>query len=249
MLRGFMTTSRIVLGSACIGFGLLYLCVAAPGSLPHIGPPFSPSTQLLSVLIGAAFLGCGVALLSDRGAGTVAFVLSVAATVCAAAVYAPRIARTVHHPDPWTGGAEMLAFGGGTLVLGAMLLWNGRGGAGVAVRRLGELLFALPMIVFGVQHLVYGKFVARLLLPWMPWHLFWAYFVGLAFLAGGAAILVTVRARLAATLLGVMFSLWVVLLHAPLIWSHLHDVTQWTSGLVALAMAGCSFSVAAGAER
>ncbi len=248
-MRSFALVSRILLGLAVLGFGVLYVCVAVSSRLPHIGPPFLAESHILSVAVGVLLLCAAVSLMLARVASISAAVLGVTAIACAALSYGPRVVHAIHYPDPWTGGAEMLAFGGGLLALAAVLLFPGRRGAGLVLRRLGELLFALSMGVFGVQHLLYGTFVANLLLPWMPWHLFWAYSVGLAFLAAAFAILVHVQARLAATMLGVMFSLWVLLLHGPLIWSHMHDGNQWTSGLVALAMAGCSFGVAAGAER
>ena len=76
-------------------------------------------------------------------------------------------------------------------------------------------LFAISLVVFGTQHFLYAKFVATLVPSWIPGHLFWAYFVGVAFVAAALAIAIEKNARLAATLLGLMFFLWVVSLHLP----------------------------------
>jgi len=59
--------------------------------------------------------------------------------------------------------------------------------------------------------------------------------------AAGLAITTTVQARLAGTLLGVMFLLWVVLLHAPRVLAQIHNQDELTSLLVALAFGGSSF--------
>ena len=109
---------------------------------------------------------------------------------------------------------------------------------------LGRISVAISLVVFGVQHFLYGGFVAGLVPAWMPGRLFWAYFVGVAFLAAAVGILVELFARPAATMLGVMFFLFVVLLHIPRIVLHSHDGNEWTSGFVALAMCGGAWVLA-----
>ena len=54
--------------------------------------------------------------------------------------------------------------------------------------QVGRILFAIGLVVFGVQHLMYGAFVATLVPVWIPFRLFWAYFVGVAFISAALAI-------------------------------------------------------------
>jgi uncharacterized membrane protein len=109
---------------------------------------------------------------------------------------------------------------------------------------LGQIFVAVSLVVFGVQHFTYGGFVAGLVPAFMPGRLFWAYFVGVAFFAAAAGILYKMMARPAATMLGVMFFLFVILLHGPLIALHSRDGNEWTRGVVALAMCGGSWILA-----
>src|SRR6185436_15464576 len=44
--------------------------------------------------------------------------------------------------------------------------------------------FAVAMAIFGADHMVAAEFVAIIVPEWMPWRLFWAYFVGFALFAG-----------------------------------------------------------------
>jgi uncharacterized membrane protein len=81
--------------------------------------------------------------------------------------------------------------------------------------RLGELLLATPMLLAGSLHFLYGPGVAKIVPPWMPWRLFWAYFTGSALIAAGVSIAVRRQTRLAATLLGVMLFIFVLLIHFP----------------------------------
>src|SRR5260370_20093646 len=103
---------------------------------------------------------------------------------------------------------------------------------------LWRIFIAMSLLVFGVQHFMYGGFVGGLVAAWMPGRLFWAYFVGVAFFAAAACILYRRLARAAATMLGVMFFLFVAMLHIPRIAMHSHEGNEWTSGFVALAMCG-----------
>jgi uncharacterized membrane protein len=112
---------------------------------------------------------------------------------------------------------------------------------------LGRIFVAVSLVVFGVQHFIYGGFVATLVPAFMPGRLFWAYFVGVAFLAAAVGIFVEMLARPATTMLGVMFFLFVVLLHIPRIIGKSSDGNEWTSGFVALAMCGGAWILAAAA--
>src|SRR5229473_6583097 len=109
---------------------------------------------------------------------------------------------------------------------------------------LGRIFVAVSLVVFGVQHFMYGGFVAGLVPAFMPGRLFWAYFVGIAFFAAAAGILYEEMARPAATMLGVMFFLFLVLLHIPRIVTNSRDGNEWTSGFVALAMCGGAWILA-----
>ncbi len=111
-------------------------------------------------------------------------------------------------------------------------------------KSLGRIFVAISLVVFGVQHFIYGGFVATLVPAFMPGRLFWAYFVGVAFFAAAAGILYRPMARPAATMLGVMFFLFVVLLHIPRIAGNSSNGNEWTSGFVALAMCGGAWILA-----
>jgi uncharacterized membrane protein len=101
---------------------------------------------------------------------------------------------------------------------------------------VGRVFMASLLVVVGVQHFMYAGFVATLVPAWIPWRLFWAYFVGVAFFAAAVGILVEKLTRPAGTLLGVMFLVFVVTTHLPRIVMYLRNGNEWTSGLVALAM-------------
>jgi uncharacterized membrane protein len=115
------------------------------------------------------------------------------------------------------------------------------------IKTLGRISVAISLVVFGVQHFIYGGFLATVVPAYMPGRLFWAYFVGVALVAAAIGILTKMLARPAATMLGVMFFLFVVLLHIPRIIGNSRDGNEWTSGFVALAMCGGAWILASAA--
>ena len=200
--------------------------------------------------MGAVLLIAAVTLASNKIPALGAALLAIALALRFTLVYLPRVVANIHDPGPWTSGFEILAMCGGALVLlgSAHPPLRAAGSASSSVS-LGRFLFASLLLVVGAQHFRYAGFVATLVPAWMPWRLFWAYFVGTAFFAAALAIMTGKLARLAATLLGTMFLIFVITVHAPRISGKLHDGNEWTSGFVALAMGGGGFALAGALAR
>ena len=79
----------------------------------------------------------------------------------------------------------------------------------------GPVFYAAPLAAFGTEHFTITETISSLVPAWIPWHLFWTYFVGACFTAAGLSLATMIQARLAATLLGLNFFLFVVLMDAP----------------------------------
>lgn len=161
------------------------------------------------------------------------------------------------HPgdgDAWTCAFETLAMFGATLALAANAPHDTS--LPTALQRLsarsaavGRTCFALSLPVFGVLHFVYHDYVASVIPAWIPAHMFFAYFTGVAHFAAGVAILFRVKARLAALLAGTMYGTWALILHIPRALTHLHQQPEWTSLCIAVTLSGAAFVVAGGIGR
>ncbi len=79
----------------------------------------------------------------------------------------------------------------------------------------GPLFYAAPIAAFGTEHFTLATVIASLVPAWIPWHLFWAYFVGACFIAAALSLVTGIQARLAARLLALTFFLFVVLMDVP----------------------------------
>jgi uncharacterized membrane protein len=79
----------------------------------------------------------------------------------------------------------------------------------------GPVFYAAPVAAFGTEHFTITKDIAAIVPKWIPWHYFWAYFVGACFIAAGLSLATRIRARLTAGLLALTFFLFVALMDAP----------------------------------
>jgi uncharacterized membrane protein len=79
----------------------------------------------------------------------------------------------------------------------------------------GPLFYAAPLAAFGTEHFTLTQAIASIVPSWIPWHLFWAYFVGACFIAAALSMVTRIQARLSASLLALTFFLFVVLMDAP----------------------------------
>src|SRR5881392_4048649 len=65
--------------------------------------------------------------------------------------------------------------------------------------RFGPLFYAAPVAAFGTEHFTVTEGIASIMPEWMPWHLFWVYFVGACFIAGALSLVTGILARLSAS--------------------------------------------------
>jgi uncharacterized membrane protein/uncharacterized membrane protein YphA (DoxX/SURF4 family) len=101
----------------------------------------------------------------------------------------------------------------------------------------GPLFYAAPIAAFGTEHFTLTKLIASLVPAWIPWHLFWAYFVGTCFILAALSLVTKIQSRLAAGLLALTFFLFVVLMDLPA-WAR-HPGNRFA---IALALRELSFS-------
>jgi uncharacterized membrane protein len=109
----------------------------------------------------------------------------------------------------------------------------------------GRLFFAIPMGVFGTDHLADAVNIAKIVPRWMPWHMFWTYFVGVALIAASLSIILKIQARLAGTLLGCMFLLFIAMMDIHALQVTHGSVRFWALTLRDLTFSGGAFAVAA----
>ena len=79
----------------------------------------------------------------------------------------------------------------------------------------GPVFYAAPLAAFGTEHFTVTAVIASIVPDWIPWHMFWAYFLGACFIAAALSLATRIQARHTALLLGITFFLFVALMHGP----------------------------------
>ena len=93
---------------------------------------------------------------------------------------------------------------------------------------LAGLSVATPLAVFGALH-VFGPQLVRDLVPrYMPWRMFWVYFVGCALIAAALSVATGKSVRWSGLLFGVMMFLFVAMIHLRGALVRPHDRIIWT---------------------
>ena len=52
----------------------------------------------------------------------------------------------------------------------------------------GPLFYAAPVAAFGTEHFTVTEAISSIVPAWIPWHQFWAYFVGACFIAAALSL-------------------------------------------------------------
>jgi uncharacterized membrane protein len=242
---------RYLFAIALMAFGIIqFLTRAFMSSLLPV-PETLPAGKILLYALSTLFIlsGAGIIMLKENKAALTAGIVFLLLLIYPHLVI---LLKNLHNGGEWTVFGETAAFCGGAFIIakqftgkpgpaGRSRLWN-------AFMKAGPLLFGIALIIFGVQHFLYADYIATLIPHWIPFPLFWSYFVGIAFIAGAASILLKIKIRLACSLLSFMFLFWIIFVHLPRVTVSPHTETEWTSLFVAAGFCGIFLTLAGNSE-
>jgi hypothetical protein len=83
------------------------------------------------------------------------------------------------------------------------------------VAAAANLCFAMPLAAFGAEHFAEAPSIMQMVPAYVPWHLFWAYFVGLGLVSAALSIATNILVRWSGLLFGIMMFLFVAMMDLP----------------------------------
>jgi uncharacterized membrane protein YphA (DoxX/SURF4 family) len=144
--------------------------------------PSLPSIPWLAYVIGVSLVLCGISFLAGQTMRLAAPVLGSLLFLCALILDVP---RNFAHPGSMslrTAVFEPLA------IAAVACLLPGSSAVPRWLSRSSRYLLGLSLIVFGVDHLIAVVPISTLIPTWIPWHVFWVGFFGIAFIAAGLSV-------------------------------------------------------------
>jgi uncharacterized membrane protein len=244
-MQEFFKAGKYLFAFSIIAFGIIQFGVQEfmKGFLPM--PENLPARNFFLNFISTLFVAGGIGMCIWKTMHRAALLIGILLFILFIYPHLVTLLGDLHNPNPWTATAEDLALAAGAFIISGEAQNPTVTPGKSALARNGRILFAISLIVFAVQHFLYADFIATLVPVWIPFKLFWAYFIGVAFTLACISILTNIKTRLACALLGFMFLFWVVFLHLPRVAAATHIEPEKTSMFIALAMCGIFFTIAA----
>jgi uncharacterized membrane protein len=211
-------------------------------------PKGLPARTALAYLCAVVSLGSGVGMLWRRTAEVASLVLLALLALWMVLFRVVLLIGTPTAPGLWWACGEIATMMAGAWVL---VVWfsGERDGqrpgfiTGDKGLRIARVLYGLGLIPFGVAHFTFLERTVSMVPGWLPWHLGWAYFTGIALIAAGVAVIVGVAAPLAAVLSAWELTLFTVLVWGPVVVAG-PDASQWNELIDSCTLTAAAWVVA-----
>ncbi|WP_158990986.1 hypothetical protein [Mucilaginibacter sp. L196] len=237
----YLAVGKLFFAVAILTIGIIHLVTGHfPSGLLFVDPKF-PAASILAYINGVLLVIIGLLIFSKKYQYTGAYIASVIWFILLLIVHLPKLITTYNSPSEWTPTFEVAGIFAGSLIL------IGNSSVKTNSSRLiliGSYIFAVSIFVFAVLHLKYLDFIVTLIPAWLPFRLFWAYVVMVAFFAASISLFFRVLVRLSTSLLALMFFIWFCILHIPRVIASPHTETEWTSMFVVLIFSGIALLIA-----
>ena len=211
---------RVFYGLGIAGIGILHFVF--PGFRPIIIPVPPEATQNFYILIyifALYLVASGLWIALGKYVKSISILLGYVLLLFLLLGHLPN--RIKHHPEIngyWIDAFKLLALTGGAFVISLAFpdtFTSKFLEKAAKIARLGKYFFAIMLIDFGIGHLLNPRSVGGLVPKWIPFHVFWACFTGIALVGSGISIFINFRVKLIGLLLAIMLFSWLVLIHIP----------------------------------
>lgn len=246
---------RIFYGIAIAGIGFPSIYYK---DYPYVLFPAQPSPiPALVYIIGTMFILVGACIVFELKIRPVSLLFGSVLLLIFCFYHIPYefgVNSNYKHPLEWDNAGKVLALAGGAFFIACYSSEKNKNSMnrfwGKSMS-FGSILFSIPIILFGILHMLYAKDVSTMVPSWVSHPVFWTYVAGIALMGSGIAIIFKIRPGFIAGLLGTMIFIWFIILHIPRVMaSTVADIGgEVTSAFLALAYSGIAFVIARANEQ
>ncbi len=216
-----------------------------------------PGLTVLAYIFGAALILAGACMVFEKKPRQASLLLGSVLLMIFVFYYLPyKFLVSANYLDPigWDSALKELAFASGTLIVAGCYSDENENKPIKFLAKLipaGPILFSIALLSFGTFHFLYAEGVSGYMPTWIPYPIFWIYLGGVGLFGSGVSIILKIKTRLIARLLGSMILTWFVILHIPKVISAPAPYLpgELTSAFIALAYCGIAFVIAGAANK
>src|SRR5271156_2608078 len=217
--------------------GIVWGALAAGGvSIPKAGPDRVAIADVASAL----FIVGGVLINWPRIARSGAALLTALFALDLVVLCLPRLATHLGDFGYWDATAEPVALAAAGLIAYATSATLAPA-LSARLQYAGRAVFGLCLFSFGWAHFAYLDRTVSMVPAFIPpSQMFWAWFTALAAIAAGLAFISGVQALLAARLLTLMYVVFQIFVHTPILMAGHTNLFNWEENAVNLALVGAA---------
>lgn len=213
-LNKLVALASVFVAASLAVFGAEHL--AGPRILMQLVPAWMPAHLFWAYFVGFALLAAALSVTFKRYVRWSTLLLAILIFLFVASIHIPNV---ITHPGGrifWTVMLRDSAFAAGILAFAAYL-WRQH-----LFIDIGRICFAIVVLFFGVEYFLHpltapGVPLAKLTPAWVPFPPLWAYITGVILLISGTALLLNKMPKQAATAIGLIMTVWTLVLYFPLL--------------------------------
>jgi hypothetical protein len=192
-------------------------------------PGWIPGHMFWALLVGVCLLAAALSIAAGKQAWLSSALLGVMILLFVLLIHIPNIVSAPHERILWVVALRDSTFAAGAFSLAAAEKEAWRAQDRHWVITVARLVIGAVIVFMGVEQILHPELVPGVPLlkatpVWIPVHLLWGYVTGVVYVICGVGLIINKQARLAATWLGLVILLLVILIYVPIVVANPSDI-------------------------
>lgn len=195
---------------------------AASSGISQIVPAWMPGHLFWTYFVGTSLLAAALSLSLMKYVRWSAPFLAVMFFIFVLSIHLPNVIANPHDRFRWAVMLRDTTFAAGALALAGVTNQEKSPQLSKALILLGRILFAFPLIFFGLEHFLHSNYAPGVPLPklmpaWVPMPYLGANLVGAVLIVAGVSLLLNKWSRLSAIFVGLAMVVLTLCLYTPIL--------------------------------